>query len=74
MDDLIVSAGVAAWETALSEAVSFSQWSIARQLTHEVRRKSDLNIKDREFIEVASELPQSSNSHYGKLTRVGRDF
>ncbi len=59
VDDLIVSEGVAAWETALSEAVSFNQWSIARQLTHEVRRKSDLNIKDREFIEVASELPQS---------------
>jgi len=59
VDDLIVSEGVAAWETALSEAVSFSQWSIARQLTHEVRRKPDLNIQDREFIEVASELPKS---------------
>ena len=59
VDDLIVNAGVEAWETALSEAVSFSQWSIARQLTHEVRRKPDLNIQDREFIEVASELPQS---------------
>ena len=58
VDDLIVNAGVAAWEQALSEAVSFSQWSIARQLTHEVRRKPDLNIKDREFIEVASELPR----------------
>jgi len=58
VDDLIVNTGVAAWETALSEAVSFSQWSIARQLTHEVRRKPDLNIGDREFYEVASELPR----------------
>jgi hypothetical protein len=59
VDDLIVNEGVEAWEKALSEAVSFSQWSIARQLAHEVRRKPDLNIKDREFIEVASELPKS---------------
>ena len=59
VDDLIVNAGIEAWEQALSEAVSFSQWSIARRLTHEVRRKPDLNIKDREFVEVASELPKS---------------
>jgi len=59
VDDLIVNAGVEAWETALSEAVSFNQWSIAHQLTHEVRRKSDLNIGDREFHEVADQLPQS---------------
>ena len=59
VDDLIVSEGVEAWETALSEAVSFSQWSIARRLTHEVRRKSDLNIGDHEFHEVADQLPKS---------------
>jgi hypothetical protein len=58
VDDLIVNEGIEAWEKALSEAVSFSQWSIARQLAHEVRRKPDLNIKGREFIEVASELPR----------------
>ena len=59
VDDLIVNAGVAAWEKALSEATSFSQWSIARRLTHEVRRKPNLNIQDREFVEVALELPKS---------------
>ena len=58
VDDLIVNAGVEAWEKALSEAVSFSQWSIARRLTREVRRKPDLNIGEREFHEVASELPR----------------
>jgi len=59
VDDLIVNAGVAAWETALCGAVSFSQWSIARRLTHEVRRKPDLNIGYREFHEVADQLPKS---------------
>jgi len=59
VDDLIVNAGVAAWETALCGAVSFNQWSIARQLTHEVRRRPDLNIGDREFHEVADQLPKS---------------
>lgn len=70
VDDLIVSEGVAAWERALSEAVSFSQWSIARQLTHEVRRQPDLNIRDREFIAVASELPKSGivSLHGGKAS------
>ena len=59
VDDLIVSEGVAAWETALCGASSFSQWSIARRLTREVRRKPDLNIGDREFHEVADQLPKS---------------
>ncbi len=57
VDDLIVNSGAAAWENAYSEAVAFSQWSITRQLAHEVRRKPDLNIGDREFIEGVSELP-----------------
>ena len=58
IDDLIVNQGIAAWEKSLCGAVSFSQWSIMRQLAREVRRKPDLNIGDREFIAVASELPR----------------
>ncbi|PZV07611.1 MAG: hypothetical protein DCF22_21720, partial [Leptolyngbya sp.] len=56
IDDLIVNQGAGAWEKALSEAVSFAQWAVSRQLAHEVRRKPDLNIGDREFVEVAAEL------------------
>ncbi|MCY7275702.1 MAG: DUF3854 domain-containing protein [Phormidesmis sp. CAN_BIN44] len=57
VDDLIVTCGAEAWEKSYSEAVSFIQWSIARQLAHEVRRKPDLNIGDREFVDVVSGLP-----------------
>jgi hypothetical protein len=68
VDDLIVKCGAGAWEKAHSEAVSFAQWSVARQLTNEVRRKPDLNIGDREFVEVAAELPKSGLTalHGGK--------
>jgi len=59
VDDLIVNCGVAAFEKAYSDAVSFAGWSVARQLAHEVRRKPDLNIGDREFIEVAMSLPKT---------------
>lgn len=59
IDDLIVNRGVAAWERSLAEAVSLSQWSIENQLKNEIRRKPDLNLHDREFIEVASELPKT---------------
>ncbi|PZV06359.1 MAG: hypothetical protein DCF22_24070, partial [Leptolyngbya sp.] len=56
VDDLIVNCGAGAWEKAHSEAISFAQWAVSRQLAHEVRRKPDLNIGDREFVEVAAEL------------------
>jgi len=70
VDDLIVKGGVEAWEKAHSEAVSFAGWSVARQLAHEVRRKPDLNIGDREFIEVAMSLAKTGiiALHGGKGT------
>ncbi|MCY7276512.1 MAG: DUF3854 domain-containing protein [Phormidesmis sp. CAN_BIN44] len=70
VDDLIVNCGVEAWEKSYSEADSFIQWSIARALRNEMRRKPDLNIGDREFIEVVSELPREGivALHGGKGT------
>ncbi|MEP0898462.1 DUF3854 domain-containing protein [Leptolyngbya boryana FACHB-1624] len=59
IDDLIVNRGVAAWERSLTEAIPLSQWLVENQLQHEIRRKPDLNIHDREFIEVALELPKT---------------
>ena len=70
VDDLIVNCGAGAWEKAHSEAISFAQWAVSRQLAHEVRRKPDLNIGDREFVEVAAELPKTGiiALHGGKGT------
>ena len=59
VDDLIVKAGVEAWEKALEEAVPTAEWRISRKLAHAVRRKPDLHIGNREFKEVAAELPTS---------------
>lgn len=59
IDDLIVNCGVVACERSLADAISLSQWWIENQLQHEIRRKPDLNIHDREFVEVASELPKT---------------
>jgi hypothetical protein len=68
IDDLISNCGIEAWEKSHSEAETYSQWSIANQLAREVRRKPDLNIGDREFVEVASELPREGilTLHGGK--------
>jgi len=57
VDDLIVNAGVEAWETALEEAVPAPEWRISRKLANAVRRKPDLHIGTREFKDVASDLP-----------------
>lgn len=68
IDDLIVNCGVEAWEQSYSEAEAVEQWRIGQNLAREIRRKPDLNIGDREFIEVASELPKSGIAalHGGK--------
>jgi len=59
VDDLIAHCGIEAWEKSHSEAETYSQWSIANQLAREVRRTPDRNIGDREFVEIATELPTS---------------
>jgi hypothetical protein len=64
-DDLVVNAGVEAWETAYSGAVDANIWRIQRGLANRVRRKPDLTI-DGEFTEVADQLPDS-----GLLVMVG---
>jgi Domain of unknown function (DUF3854) len=57
LDDLMVQSGAAAWEEAYQAAIPSIQWRIQRELTRAVRRSPDLNIGDREFSEVADELP-----------------
>jgi hypothetical protein len=64
-DDLVVNAGVEAWETAYSGAVDANIWRIQRGLANRVRRKPDLTI-DGEFTEVADRLPDA-----GLLVMVG---
>ena len=59
VDDLIVTAGISAWETARSEAIPAAQYRIEQQLSQQVKRKPDLNIGDREFSEVLEQLPKS---------------
>ena len=68
IDDLIVHCGAAGWENAHAEAETLTQWRIEQQLAQEVRRRPTLNIGDREFVEVASELPKSGITalHGGK--------
>lgn len=58
VDDLIVKCGPEAAEQAIAEALPFGQWAIARKLSSRVKRSADLNIGDREFAEVAGELPE----------------
>lgn len=58
VDDLIVSQGIAAWETAQTEAIPAAQYRIQQQLTQQVKRKPDLNIGDREFSEVIHQIPK----------------
>jgi hypothetical protein len=59
VDDLIVSAGISAWETAQTEAIPAAQYRIQQQLSQRVKRTPDRNIGDREFKEIAHELPTS---------------
>jgi len=57
VDDLIVNAGVKAWEKALEEAIPAPEWRISRKLARAVRRMPDLHIGTKEFKEVAASLP-----------------
>jgi len=66
IDDLIVNCGAAAAGAAIEEAITFSQWTIGRQMGQRVKRKADLNIGDREFVEVVGELPTDQDiAFYG---------
>ena len=68
IDDLIVHCGIESWENSHAEAKTLSQWRIEQQLAHEIRRRPTLNIGDRDFVEIASELPKSGITalHGGK--------
>jgi hypothetical protein len=57
LDDLIFGAGDDAWHSAYDAGIPATQWRIQRELTRAVRRSPDLNIGDREFSDVADELP-----------------
>ena len=59
VDDLIVTAGIGAWESAHRNAISANQYRIQAQLTQQVKRQPNLNIGDREFCEVIDQIPQS---------------
>jgi len=59
VDDLIVTAGIGAWESAHRNAISANQYRIQAQLTQQVKRQPNLNIGDREFCEVINQIPQS---------------
>ncbi len=59
LDDLIVNAGAAAWQSAHDQALPASEWRIGRQLAAQVKRPPDLLIGDREFSTVAAQIPQS---------------
>jgi hypothetical protein len=70
VDDLIVNAGVEAWERALEEAIPASEWRVSRKLARAVRRMPDLHLGNREFKEVAATLHTSGllALHGGKGT------
>lgn len=53
LDDLIFGAGADVWHHAFNGAIPATQWRIQNELSHQVRRKPDLHIGDREFSEVA---------------------
>jgi hypothetical protein len=59
LDDLIFGAGADVWHSAFNAAIPATQWRIQNQLSRQVRRKPDLHIGDREFSEVADQLPKS---------------
>jgi Domain of unknown function (DUF3854) len=59
LDDLIFGAGADAWHSAFNAAIPANQWRIQNELARAVKRKPDLYISDREFSEVADQLPKS---------------
>lgn len=59
LDDLIVQAGSEAWQAAYDTAIPANQWRIQQDLARQVKRPPDWQIGDREFAEVADQLPTS---------------
>ena len=59
IDDLIVAAGLEAWEQSHTEALTFGEWRALYALQQQLTRKPDLHIGDRGFLEVADQLPRS---------------
>jgi hypothetical protein len=70
IDDLQVNAGKEAVEAAISNALDFDDWAIAHRLANRVKREPSKHIGDREFVEVAAELPRAGiiALHGGKGT------
>lgn len=59
VDDLIVNEGVAAWQEAYESATIAPVWRIKRDLARRVKRKPDLHLGDRPFIEAIDRIPES---------------
>ncbi|NJN49099.1 MAG: DUF3854 domain-containing protein, partial [Alkalinema sp. RL_2_19] len=59
LDDLIVNAGVEAWNAAYESAIPANEWRIGRQLAAQVKRTPGLHIGDREFSTVVDQVPKS---------------
>lgn len=59
LDDLVFGAGADAWHSAFNAAIPAAQWRIQNELSRQVKRRPDLHIGDREFSEVADQLPKS---------------
>lgn len=70
IDDLIVGQGAAAAEHVINTATSFDEWAIALRLAQRVKRRPDLNLGQREFVDVAGDLPRDCDLalHGGKGT------
>jgi hypothetical protein len=70
IDDLQVNAGKEAVEAAIANALDFDEWAIAHRLANRVKRDPSKHIGDREFVEMAAELPRAGiiALHGGKGT------
>jgi Domain of unknown function (DUF3854) len=59
LDDLIFGADSGAWHSTFNAAIPATQWRIQNELSRQVKRRPDLHIGNREFSEVADQLPKS---------------
>ena len=60
IDDLMVSAGVAAWHQAKITALPLLQWQLLQSVTHRIQRKPNRSIGDQEFSTIPThQLPTS---------------
>jgi hypothetical protein len=77
LDDLIFGAGDDAWHSAYDAGIPATQWRIQSERSRAVKRRPDLHIGDREFSEVADELPRTglvvlhSGKGVGKSKAIG---